>query len=127
MNTRKPQGTPCGLFLRGHKPRWRRGRDSNPREIALKLISSQPRYDHFDTSPYIQARFREMNAYSVFIRIPLRTLVILILPYLRNTVPLKAFRRFCFFPAKKISSQPRYDHFDTLPYSIFGVESTEKM
>ena len=32
---------------------WRRGRDSNPREIALKLISSQPRYDHFDTSPCI--------------------------------------------------------------------------
>ena len=30
---------------------WRRGWDSNPREIALKLISSQPRYDHFDTSP----------------------------------------------------------------------------
>ncbi len=32
---------------------WRRGRDSNPREIALKLISSQPRYDRFDTSPCI--------------------------------------------------------------------------
>ena len=31
---------------------WRRGRDSNPRGIAPKLISSQPRYDHFDTSPY---------------------------------------------------------------------------
>ncbi len=30
---------------------WRRGRDSNPRGIAPKLISSQPRYDHFDTSP----------------------------------------------------------------------------
>ncbi len=29
---------------------WRRGRDSNPRVIAHKLISSQPRYDHFDTS-----------------------------------------------------------------------------
>ena len=32
---------------------WRRGRDSNPRAIARKLISSQPRYDHFDTSPCI--------------------------------------------------------------------------
>ncbi len=30
---------------------WRRGWDSNPRGIAPKLISSQPRYDHFDTSP----------------------------------------------------------------------------
>ncbi len=32
-------------------PTWRRGRDSNPRAVARKLISSQPRYDHFDTSP----------------------------------------------------------------------------
>ena len=31
---------------------WRRGWDSNPRSFARKLISSQPRYDHFDTSPY---------------------------------------------------------------------------
>ncbi len=30
---------------------WRRGWDSNPCGIAPKLISSQPRYDHFDTSP----------------------------------------------------------------------------
>ena len=30
---------------------WRRGWDSNPRALARKLISSQPRYDHFDTSP----------------------------------------------------------------------------
>ncbi len=30
---------------------WRRGRDSNPRVLAHKLISSQPRYDRFDTSP----------------------------------------------------------------------------
>lgn len=32
---------------------WRRERDSNPRGIAPKLISSQPRYDHFDTLPYL--------------------------------------------------------------------------
>ena len=31
---------------------WRRGRDSNPRVVSHKLISSQPRYDRFDTSPY---------------------------------------------------------------------------
>ena len=30
--------------------RWRRGWDSNPRDVSAKLISSQPRYDHFDTS-----------------------------------------------------------------------------
>ena len=32
---------------------WRRGWDSNPCAVSDKLISSQPRYDHFDTSPYI--------------------------------------------------------------------------
>ena len=32
---------------------WRRRRDSNPRGIAPKLISSQPRYDHFDISANI--------------------------------------------------------------------------
>ena len=31
---------------------WRRWRDSNPRYPKVQLISSQPRYDHFDTSPY---------------------------------------------------------------------------
>ena len=31
--------------------RWRRERDSNPRVLSHKLISSQPRYDHFDISP----------------------------------------------------------------------------
>ena len=30
---------------------WRRERDSNPRVLSHKLISSQPRYDHFDISP----------------------------------------------------------------------------
>ena len=32
---------------------WRSGWDSNPRAIARKLISSQPRYDHFDTAASI--------------------------------------------------------------------------
>ena len=29
---------------------WRSGWDSNPRAVTRKLISSQPRYDHFDTA-----------------------------------------------------------------------------
>ena len=33
-------------------PFWRSGWDSNPRAIARKLISSQPRYDHFDTAAF---------------------------------------------------------------------------
>ena len=43
---------------------WRRGWDSNPCAIARKLISSQPRYDHFDTSPCIfnvNRAFRKMQ------------------------------------------------------------------
>ena len=35
----------------GYAADWRRGRDSNPCALSRKLISSQPRYDHFDTSP----------------------------------------------------------------------------
>ena len=31
---------------------WRSGWDSNPRAVTRKLISSQPRYDHFDTAAY---------------------------------------------------------------------------
>ena len=31
---------------------WRRRWDSNPRYREVQLISSQSRYDHFDTSPY---------------------------------------------------------------------------
>ena len=30
---------------------WRSGWDSNPRALAGYLISSQGRYDHFDTAP----------------------------------------------------------------------------
>ena len=40
------------LLLRLNRVFWRRGRDSNPCALSRKLISSQPRYDHFDTSPY---------------------------------------------------------------------------
>lgn len=32
---------------------YRSGWDSNPRNLAVQLISSQSRYDHFDTAPYL--------------------------------------------------------------------------
>ena len=48
----EPRGFNLGPF-------WRRGWDSNPRGLAPKLISSQPRYDRFDTSPYEIAGMRE--------------------------------------------------------------------
>ena len=36
--------------------RWRKRWDSNPRAREGYLISSQARYDHFDTLPYMSAR-----------------------------------------------------------------------
>ena len=40
------------LALGKNSVKWRRRWDSNPRAgVTDKLISSQPRYDHFDTSP----------------------------------------------------------------------------
>ena len=36
--------------------RWRRRGDSTPRYREVQLISSQSRYDHFDTSPYMSIR-----------------------------------------------------------------------
>ena len=41
----------------------RSGRDSNPRAVARKLISSQPRYDHFDTAAYVLYK-RDENLYG---------------------------------------------------------------
>ena len=38
----------CGWCI----PYWRKRWDSNPRALADYLISSQARYDHFDTLPY---------------------------------------------------------------------------
>ena len=57
----KTKRTPFGVL------RWRRGRDSNPCALSRKLISSQPRYDHFDTSPYMFTLENEgNNHYSIF-------------------------------------------------------------
>ena len=39
---------------------WRSGWDSNPRVVSDKLISSQPRYDRFDTAPHN----RNINQYT---------------------------------------------------------------
>ena len=41
---------------------WRRRWDSNPRTVARQLISSQSRYDHFDTSPCMFTWFSAPNA-----------------------------------------------------------------
>ena len=83
---------------------WRRGWDSNPCAIARKLISSQPRYDHFDTSPYMLTRHTEINAIFSCIRIPVRTGVVLETMECPKTARLKAFGKIGFRLTKKISS-----------------------
>ena len=56
---RIPPCSPCIVCRKNKKQRpvgcclWRRRWDSNPRGIAAKLISSQSRYDRFDTSAYL--------------------------------------------------------------------------
>ena len=56
---RIPPCNPCIVCCKNKKQRpagccfWRRRWDSNPRDIAVKLISSQSRYDRFDTSAYL--------------------------------------------------------------------------
>ena len=47
---KKPANEFAGFFYK------RRGWDSNPRALARKLISSQPRYDRFDTPPQRSCR-----------------------------------------------------------------------
>ena len=47
---------------------WRRGQDSNLRALASKLISSQPRYDHFDTSPYAPLSMRSLIKITYLVR-----------------------------------------------------------
>ena len=44
----------AGFMRVGH---WRSGWDSNPRYVAVHLISSQGRYDHFDTAPWQRAHY----------------------------------------------------------------------
>ena len=53
------------------KALWRRRWDSNPRALADYLISSQARYDHFDTSPqmiWFWARLTMPLLVSLFIQ-----------------------------------------------------------
>ena len=52
----KQKKTPQGVFFV-----WRRRWDSNPRYREVQLISSQSRYDHFDTSPYMLNSFQSVN------------------------------------------------------------------
>jgi hypothetical protein len=48
-----PQAPKSTGYVRPVECIERRGWDSNPRALADKRFSRPPRYDHFDTSPYV--------------------------------------------------------------------------
>ena len=90
---------------------WRSGWDSNPRNLAVQLISSQSRYDHFDTAPYLsqhqhlgkRGELMGRTSKNIKLRIP------------EKPHKIKGFRSGSYRVATTISSHVRYDHFDTSP------------
>ncbi len=90
---------------------WRSGWDSNPRNLAVQLISSQSRYDHFDTAPYLsqhqhlgkRGELMGRTSKNIKLRIP------------EKPRKIKGFRSGSYRVATTISSAARYNHFDTLP------------
>ena len=93
---------------------WRRRWDSNPRTLADQTISSRSRYDHFDTSPYLsqhqhlrkRGELMGRTKKNIQLKIP------------EKPRKIKGFHNGGFPIATTISSQARYDHFDTLPCQI---------
>ena len=91
---------------------WRSGWDSNPRNLAVQLISSQSRYDHFDTAPYLsqhqhlgkRGELMGRTSKNIKLRTP------------EKPRKIKGFRSGSYRVATTISSRARYDHFDTSPY-----------
>jgi len=75
-------------------------------------ISSQSRYDHFDTSPYLsqhqhlrkRGELMGRTSKNIKLRIP------------EKPRKIKGFRTGSYRVATTISSRSRYDHFDTSPY-----------
>ena len=88
---------------------WRSGWDSNPRNLAVQLISSQSRYDHFDTAPYL-SQHQHLGKRGELMG---RTKKNIQLKTPEKPRKIKGFRSGSCRIATTISSQPRYDHFDT--------------
>ena len=151
---------------------WRKRWDSNPRTLADQLISSQSRYDHFDTLPYLsqhqhlrkRGELMGRTRKNIKLRIPekprkikgfrnggfpIATTISSAAPSTTRTtlqdlsqhqhlrkrgelmgrtskniklrIPeklhkIKGFRSGSYRVATTISSQSRYNHFDTSPY-----------
>ena len=98
---------------------WRRERDSNPCEIALKRFSRPPRYDHFDIPPY-------KRNYEIVLEKTLEEKTLLsekcaCLPQIQG------FFTGCFRCGKEVSRPPRYDRFDTSPYMKLSFDRNHQI
>ena len=94
---------------------WRRGRDSNPCGVAPKRFSRPPRYDRFDTSPYMKLSCdRNHQIFNCF-RNSFRNVLLCCCRSAEKVRCCKAFQGFCDRCARKFSRPPRYDHFDIPP------------
>ena len=87
---------------------WRRERDSNPCEIALKRFSRPPRYDHFDIPPY-------KRNYEIVLEKTLEEKTLLSEKCACSS-QIQGFFADCFRYGKEVSRPPRYDRFDIPPY-----------
>ena len=127
---------------------WRKRWDSNPRALADNCISSAARYNHFDTLPCINIHFWGLITWfrvlhlrplgqlsvSIFIRAFFQEIARKFVGE-KTGETAKNIRFWDFlcwgisrrirgtkFPASaEISSQGRYDHFDTYPYITSGA------
>ena len=98
---------------------WRRERDSNPCEIALKRFSRPPRYDHFDIPPY-------KRNYEIVLEKTLEEKTLLS----EKCVCFPQIRGFfadCFRYGKEVSRPPRYDRFDTSPYMKLSFDRNHQI
>ena len=86
-----------------------------PQKRTLHTISSQSRYDHFDTAPYL-SQHQHLGKRGELMG---RTSKNIKLEKPENPSEIKGFRGRSYREATMISSQPRYDHFDTSPCCIF--------
>ena len=115
-NAEKQRKKPANTRFTGF--RWRKRWDSNPRTLADQLISSQSRYDHFDTLPNL-SQHQDLRKWGELMG---RTEKNIKLRIPEKPRKIKDFRLGGYQIATTISSQPRYDHFDISAYLIVVLE-----
>ncbi|MDY5001522.1 MAG: hypothetical protein SO122_03520 [Eubacteriales bacterium] len=106
-------GRPTKIFnyIIPQKPATYKGFWAGGYPIAT-MISSQSRYDHFDTSPYL-SQHQHLRKWGELMG---RTKKNIKLKIPEKPRKIKGFQSRSYRKATTISSQSRYDHFDTSPY-----------